>query len=517
MQQQQQDDKNDDDLDGSLRPPASEKINQRRPRRDYIERQEDKSARDNSSCGDKHDYDDHDDNDDHDDEDLRGENTTNERRRVTNGAEATERSGAAKFIGKLIILLTVVSFLFVGIFINVAQLLLLTTIRFSDRRQWRRWHKRINSQLVYVLFSPPICLLYYWSNASLRIELDDLEALLEMSRKPMLGIIIPNHSYELDYMVSFVLADQLGGVGCYKSMSKDELKYLPIIGWAMWMSDIIFVKRDWKRDRAIMGKKLDALLDYDQTLLGIFAEGTRFTPEKHRLSVQFAESRNMQPFKYHLVPRPRGFNYAVRHYIREIARNQNRNQNQDQRATREEDFRILNLQIVMPDKPKFRDFIEGRQLRADVFCEEIKLTEEIRKEVLESADEDNCPKLSKLLMDIYARKDQLMDEYLENGARFSRNPKTGGLFPYRKGRWTFVVWLAGFCFTYGSLGYLAVSYLAKSVLFWTLLAAFFVACIHMLKRIARESKIPKTPAAVAASASKQRIYADHPAVKQKLV
>lgn len=396
-------------------------------------------------------------------------------------ADSNERSRLAKSIGKIIILLTVISFLFVGIFINIIQVILITTIRFSDKPLWRRWHKHINSYLVYVLFSPPICLLYYWSNVSLRIQLKDVE-LIESSKRPMLGIIVPNHSYELDYMISFVLADQLGGVGCYKSMSKEELKYLPIIGWSMWMSDIIFVKRDWKRDREIIATKLDALFDYDQTILGIFAEGTRFTEEKHKLSVEFARSRDMEPFKYHLVPRARGFNYAVRHYFREIVLNG--------RAS-EDMFKILNLQIVMPDKPKFRDFIEGRQLRADVYCEEIKLDEDVREQVINSANEDQCPKLSKLLMDIYRRKDKLMDEYYKAGGKFPTNPQTGGLFPYKKGRLTLAIWLGGFCLTYGTLSYLAINYLAKSMLFWMLLIFFVVACIRMLKRIARESKIPR--------------------------
>lgn len=418
-----------------------------------------------------------------------------------------ERSQAAKFIGKIIILLTVVSFLFVGIFINIIQVFLLITIRLSDNCRWRRWHKRINSYLVYTLFSPPISLLYYWSNMSLNIQLDDLE-LIEAAKRPMLGIIIPNHSYELDYMVSFVLADQLGGVGCYKSMSKEELRYLPIIGWSMWMSDLIFVKRDWKRDREIIANKLDALFDYDQTILGIFAEGTRFTQEKHQLSVEFARSRNLQPFKYHLVPRTRGFNYTVRHYLREIVLKG--------RARSLDEFKILNLQIVMPDKPKFRDFLEGRQLRADVYCEEIKLSDDIRTEVINSKDEDDCPQLSKLLMDIFRRKDQLVDEYLTNGGSFpNESPKqTGGLFPYKRGRLTLSIWLAGLCFTYGTLGYLALNYLAKSVLFWTLLIVFVVACVQMLKRIARESKVPRVQAN---RSRRQHVTCDNIPSKQKLV
>lgn len=39
----------------------------------------------------------------------------------------------------------------------------------------------------------------------------------------------------------------------------------------------------------------------------LHCEGTRFTPEKHRASMQVAQSKGLPSLKHHLLPRTRGF------------------------------------------------------------------------------------------------------------------------------------------------------------------------------------------------------------------
>ena len=46
--------------------------------------------------------------------------------------------------------------------------------------------------------------------------------------------------------------------------------------------------------------------------LCLFAEGTRFTPEKHKISVEFAESRGLPVLKHHLFPRTKGFCFILK-------------------------------------------------------------------------------------------------------------------------------------------------------------------------------------------------------------
>lgn len=43
----------------------------------------------------------------------------------------------------------------------------------------------------------------------------------------------------------------------------------------------------------------------------LHCEGTRFTPKKHQISMQVAESKGLPQLKYHLLPRTKGFYITV--------------------------------------------------------------------------------------------------------------------------------------------------------------------------------------------------------------
>lgn len=400
--------------------------------------------------------------------------------------EKYERTMIVRILGKLCVFLTLLSALYVGLHVNLCQFILLGTSRLSNAKQWRRWHKRLIGHCNYVLFSPFIGLLYFWNKFKLNIYLDDLN-LIEEAREPMIGLMIPNHSYELDYMACFVMADQLGNMGAYKSMSKDELKYLPVVGWALWMSDIVFVKRNWRKDRLTMAHKLSELFDYDQSLLGLFAEGTRWTPEKQEGSSEYARARGWQPFKHHLCPRTRGFVFTARHYMLETMKNANG-------RMADKKFRVYNLQICMPKVLRFPDFLNGQSIVADVYCERVQLEQELYDEVRESRDETDCPKLEKKLIELYRRKDELVDEYERNNRKgfVVRSPK-GGQHPFAKGWFSLSVWLCGMFYTYASLILFATyTSLSQSATFWTLLIGFVGACFAMLLRIEHESNATKS-------------------------
>ena len=51
---------------------------------------------------------------------------------------------------------------------------------------------------------------------------------------------------------------------------------------------------------------------YHLPQLCLFAEGTRFTEEKHAQSVEFARSRGLPILKHHLFPRTKGFCFLMK-------------------------------------------------------------------------------------------------------------------------------------------------------------------------------------------------------------
>ena len=45
--------------------------------------------------------------------------------------------------------------------------------------------------------------------------------------------------------------------------------------------------------------------------LCLFAEGTRFTPEKHKASMEFSKKNNLPILRHHLFPRTKGFCFLM--------------------------------------------------------------------------------------------------------------------------------------------------------------------------------------------------------------
>eukprot|EP00088_Acartia_fossae_P010955 TRINITY_DN15493_c0_g1_i14.p1 TRINITY_DN15493_c0_g1~~TRINITY_DN15493_c0_g1_i14.p1 ORF type:complete len:273 (-),score=75.79 TRINITY_DN15493_c0_g1_i14:666-1484(-) len=90
------------------------------------------------------------------------------------------------------------------------------------------------------------------------------------------------------------------------------LKYVPIVGWAWNMSDVIFLERNWEKDKMNLSAKLNALLDYPTPVwILLYPEGTRFSVEKHEASKEFAASRGLPILDHHLIPRTKGFSFTV--------------------------------------------------------------------------------------------------------------------------------------------------------------------------------------------------------------
>lgn len=411
--------------------------------------------------------------------------------------QVRQRTDLEKFVGRVVIIVTFGSFLFCGVCINALQLLLLLTIGQIKQPKWRALYKKINGKLVWLMLTPQLSLLYYWCRFDVRICVDDMDIIEDTHKQQLMGVLLANHTFNIDYMMCIVLSDQVGNVGSYKSFSKDELKYLPVVGWSLCMSDMIFVKRDWKRDCIDLRRKLSNLFDYDQILLAIFAEGTRWTPEKHRASVEYAHSMGLKPLKHHLMPRVKGFTFAIRCLARKIF---------VEKLYDENLFNMYNLQIVMRGEPSFRDFLEGRTIRGDVYCERIPFTDELRQEAINTDDHDDCPKLTQLLLDTYQRKDEIVDEYRANGNKFvPKCAQRGGYFPYKRRLEPLIATIVGIIYTYSLIFYMATcTSLANSFTFWLLIIGFFSSTVWLVGRIARESKTSDVESSPSSSRSKVR-------------
>jgi 1-acyl-sn-glycerol-3-phosphate acyltransferase len=126
------------------------------------------------------------------------------------------------------------------------------------------------------------------------------------------AIVVVNHQQMPDITWLMDLAKQKGRLGDMKWFVKDEIKWVPGVGWGMVFLDCLFVKRDWAEDERSIAATFERILQDDVPLwLVLFPEGTRITPEKLESSDAFAERAGIEPTEHVLLPRTNGFVASV--------------------------------------------------------------------------------------------------------------------------------------------------------------------------------------------------------------
>lgn len=169
----------------------------------------------------------------------------------------------------------------------------------------------------------------WWSDSKLYVYVD------EEVRKKYLGnehaLLLMNHTYEIDWLVGWMLCEKVGVLGNCKAYAKKAISYIPAVGWAWKFAEFCFLDRSFDKDKEIIGRQISEIFDYPDSVWVSFtvfatttanpfinsfsihlklllnAEGTRFTEKKHEASVQFARERGMTELKHHLIPRTKGF------------------------------------------------------------------------------------------------------------------------------------------------------------------------------------------------------------------
>jgi 1-acyl-sn-glycerol-3-phosphate acyltransferase len=106
---------------------------------------------------------------------------------------------------------------------------------------------------------------YIWLNPFLSVEVKGKEN-IETGKT---YIITPNHSSLLDIPAIHAIFLH------FKWISKESLKYVPLIGWNMVLNKTIFISRDDPKSQLEMMRKCEHNLDIGNSIM-IFPEGTRY-------------------------------------------------------------------------------------------------------------------------------------------------------------------------------------------------------------------------------------------------
>lgn len=303
-----------------------------------------------------------------------------------------------------------ISWIISSLIINLIQLLLYITIKPLNRRLFRL----INYYITYSSWSQVIALSEYWGGFRVRIFFKD-----EMT-KSKLGkentIAIANHYYELDWLFFWTTMDKYKFLANCKAFAKSSIKYLPCMGWSWWFNEFTFLKRNAAKDTEIIIKSLNNFKEYvDPVIMIFYPEGTRFTPEKHENSIKYAKEHSIEPFKYHLIPRAKGFSICMKHIKGLYEYNNNLMKESGDEKSEKNISQVItsiyNIQLAInEDKYKrselnFLSAFKRIPIVADVYIERIPL---------ESIDSSSDEKLNEFLLQIFREKDKLMDYHKEN-------------------------------------------------------------------------------------------------------
>lgn len=178
---------------------------------------------------------------------------------------------------------------------------------------------------------------------------------------------------------------KLGNDICY---AKDFVKYIPFIGWHIYLSQHIGIKGCYEQDKGRIERRITQIGENSNAVWVVFMpEGPIFTKERHAEAKKFAIDSNIQPLRYHLIPRTKGF---VTTY----------------EALKQQGYKtILNAQIAFDTEnyalPKFSNLMQCRSMSAHLYLERIPI--------------DEVAPAFEGIHEVFKKKDALHEYFIKNG------------------------------------------------------------------------------------------------------
>uniref|UniRef100_A0A3B5B8Z6 1-acyl-sn-glycerol-3-phosphate acyltransferase delta n=1 Tax=Stegastes partitus TaxID=144197 RepID=A0A3B5B8Z6_9TELE len=312
-------------------------------------------------------------------------------------------------MGLLQLLKSQVLCLLIICYVFLASGLIVNLLQFCTLPLWlinKQLARKINIRLAYCISSQMVATLEWWSGTECTLYTDP-------KTYPLYGkenaIVVLNHMFEIDFLCGWTFCDRFGVLGSSKVLAKKDLAYVPVIGWMWYFLEIVFCKRKWEEDRITVAQSLQRLQDYPENFwFLLYCEGTRFTPKKHQISMQVAETKGLPKLKYHLLPRTKGFWVTVQNLRGKAA------------AVYDSTLNFRNN-----ESPTLLEILSGKKFHADLY---------VRRIPLESIPEDEA-ECAAWLHKLYQEKDSFQEHYEQTG-RFP-GPT---LSPPRR-PWSLINWL----------------------------------------------------------------------------
>jgi hypothetical protein len=129
------------------------------------------------------------------------------------------------------------------------------------------------------------------------------------------SLVISNHLSSADWMLHLWFSVFFKNAQNIRFFLQHQHKCVPLIGWATYFHDMIFLHREYKKDANEIRNKLKSYKEHDTPVwLVIFPEGTFVTKDstlRIRKNAEFAQQRNLKLYNNLLIPRVKGFEMCL--------------------------------------------------------------------------------------------------------------------------------------------------------------------------------------------------------------
>lgn len=126
------------------------------------------------------------------------------------------------------------------------------------------------------------------------------------------AIVISNHVEWTDFYMIQELALKAGMLSRCRWFAKQQLKWVPFLGWGLWAMGMPLVSRKWMQDEREIKRVFGGVIKQHWPMwLIAYSEATRFTKQKREEGLQWCKANDKVMPKNLLYPRTRGFIASV--------------------------------------------------------------------------------------------------------------------------------------------------------------------------------------------------------------
>lgn len=104
----------------------------------------------------------------------------------------------------------------------------------------------------------------WWSECKVFVHMDPDEYKKYCGKEHVL--LLMNHSYEIDWLMGWVMCDKIGVLGNCKAYAKKAIQYIPTVGLSWKFAEFVFLERSYDKDREIIARQLRELMDYPSSM-----------------------------------------------------------------------------------------------------------------------------------------------------------------------------------------------------------------------------------------------------------